>query len=178
VIFPPANRFIICFAGKYHDLESSSGAVIRDAPDNGVDDEQVESEQTLTTQVASVSSTTSMPQEGFKPYFTNLNALNRINLRPSGNMVKLKCPAKGDPEPTWEWTKNGKPIERKLGEAKAQNKKQTVITLEDLIPADSGQYTCNICNIHGCINFTSKLEVNGKSCLLSVHPFIFKGQSA
>lgn len=75
-------------------------------------------------------------------------------------MVKLKCPAKGDPDPKWEWTKDGKKIERNLGTV-VYNKMG--ITLEDLVPADNGNYTCNVCNIYGCINFTTRLEVNGKN---------------
>lgn len=81
-------------------------------------------------------------------------------MRPSGNMIRLKCAAKGDPEPTIEWTKDGLPIERKMGQVQYN---KWAITLEDLIPDDSGAYTCKICNIHNCINFTTKLEVSGGS---------------
>lgn len=41
--------------------------------------------------------------------------------------------------------------------------------LFQLIPADSGAYTCKICNIHSCINFTTNLEVSGKYCI--IHAF-------
>jgi hypothetical protein len=104
--------------------------------------------------------TTSSSIGGFAPTFTNQNALNRLVVKPSGNMIKMKCPAKGDPEPTVEWTKDGKPIDRTMGQVQSG---KWSFSLEDLIPSDSGSYTCKICNIHGCINFTSKLEVNGKS---------------
>ena len=95
---------------------------------------------------------------GMAPYFTNEKNMNKLILKPSGNMIKIKCPAKGDPEPTWEWTKNGQKIERNLGTV-AYNKMG--ITLEDLVPADNGEYTCNVCNKYGCISFKTKLEVNG-----------------
>lgn len=74
-------------------------------------------------------------------------------------MVKLKCAAKGTPEPKVVWTKDGEPIDRKMGKV---NNARWSITLEDLIPDDSGLYMCNVCNIHGCINYTTKVEVNGE----------------
>lgn len=97
--------------------------------------------------------------DGIAPYWTNQNAMGRLYLRPSGNMIKLKCQAKGSPEPKWEWTKNGFPIDRKLGHVQYN---KMAITLEDLIPADNGNYTCKVCNKHGCISFSSKVEVSGK----------------
>lgn len=132
---------------------------IDDAPegDNNVQtDEDVNSATVLKKSTANA--TTSA---GFGPQFTNLNSLNRLVMKPSGNMINMRCQAKGDPEPTIEWTKDGKPIERKMGQVQY---KKWAITMEDLIPDDSGAYTCKICNKHNCINFTSKLEVNGK-CL-------------
>lgn len=32
----------------------------------------------------------------------------------------------------------------------------------DLVPNDSGDYTCHVCNIHGCISYTRTLKVKGK----------------
>jgi fibroblast growth factor receptor 2 len=103
---------------------------------------------------------TTLSSNGYAPTFTNLNALNRLVVKPSGNMIKMKCPAKGDPDPTIEWSKDGKPIERAMGQVQSG---KWSISLEDLIPSDSGSYTCKICNVHGCINFTAKVEVTGKS---------------
>lgn len=96
---------------------------------------------------------------GSGPTFSNLNSLNKLVAKPSGNMIRLKCQAKGDPDPTIEWTKDGLPIERKMGQVQFT---KWAITLEDLIPDDSGFYTCKLCNIHACINFTTKVEVTGK----------------
>jgi fibroblast growth factor receptor 2 len=102
--------------------------------------------------------------EGFPPYFTNPNNLNALNSKPSGNMIRLRCPAKGDPEPRTDWMKNGeiitKDFKRHHGEAKINGK--GFLSMEDLVPSDSGNYTCIICNEYGCINFTTKLEVNGE----------------
>lgn len=96
---------------------------------------------------------------GYSPFFNNMNSLNRLVAKPSGNMIKLKCQAKGDPEPTIQWTKDNLPIERKMGQIQYS---KWAITLEDLIPDDSGAYTCKVCNVHGCTNFTTKVEVTGK----------------
>lgn len=54
----------------------------------------------------------------FGPIFTKPSDLNKLVMRPSGNMIRLKCAAKGDPEPTIEWTKDGSEIERKMGQVK------------------------------------------------------------
>lgn len=129
-------------------------------PENDVDEtnEELLTDGRLFTTL--VPTSTSNPNAGYQPFFTNQNALIRYILKPSGNMVKMKCPAKGYPEPKWEWTKDGVSIERNLGIV-VYNKMG--ITLEDLVPADNGEYTCNVCNIYGCISFTAKLEVNGEN---------------
>ncbi|CAG9809431.1 unnamed protein product [Chironomus riparius] len=153
--------------GKFHsDLDATH--VINDSPDNDVDDEQIDSDKLLTTLLSSTTNSNLAKrsnvehednQTEYAPYFKDKNALLNIVLRPSGNMIKLRCPAKGNPEPKWEWIKNGVPIERKLGHVQYN---KMAITLEDLIPADSGNYTCIVCNKHDCINFTSKVEVSDR----------------
>ncbi|XP_059612426.1 fibroblast growth factor receptor homolog 1-like [Phlebotomus argentipes] len=90
------------------------------------------------------------------PYFSKPGTLSRLLARPSGNMVKLKCNAAGNPDPNITWTKNGKPIQRKYGQV-IYNKRS--ITLEDLILEDAGNYTCNVCNSLGCINHTIALII-------------------
>lgn len=109
---------------------------------------------------------TTLPTMDANPKFINTKILNKLIAKPSGNMVRFKCPATGNPEPTIEWSKNGKKIERKRGQVLIV---EWSITMEDLIPEDSGDYTCNICNIHGCIDFTSKLIVEGK--YFTIHKF-------
>lgn len=72
----------------------------------------------------------------------------------------------GNPMPNITWLKNGGPPERQLG---VFQYKQRSVVLEDLVPNDSGNYTCVVCNLLGCINFTSKVDVIGKNfciCLL------------
>lgn len=60
--------------------------------------------------------TTTSSTAALGPVFTNPNSLNRLVVKPSGNMINLKCQAKGEPEPTIEWTKDGQKIERKMGQ--------------------------------------------------------------
>lgn len=82
-------------------------------------------------------------------------------VKPAGNMVRMKCPAEGNPVPNITWYKNNKnPVTRNLGQVRS-NRYQ--ILLEDLVTSDSGNYTCVVCNIKGCINFTYKLEIIGKA---------------
>uniref|UniRef100_A0A7G3AW55 Fibroblast growth factor receptor n=1 Tax=Lutzomyia longipalpis TaxID=7200 RepID=A0A7G3AW55_LUTLO len=90
------------------------------------------------------------------PYFTKASTLSRLLARPSGNMVKLKCIASGNPEPNITWTKDGKSIERKFGHV---NYGKRAITLEDLVLEDAGNYTCHVCNDLGCVNHTTELIV-------------------
>lgn len=66
----------------------------------------------------------------------------------------------GIPKPSIQWTKNDEPINRSVG--RVLTKKWSIV-LEDLVPKDSGSYTCKVCNPHDCITHTYKLIVQGKS---------------
>jgi fibroblast growth factor receptor 2 len=61
--------------------------------------------------------------------------------------------------PSIKWEKDGKRIERTMGQVKYT---KWALVLEDLVPKDSGSYTCVVCNDHGCINHTTRLMVEGK----------------
>lgn len=37
-----------------------------------------------------------------------------------------------------------------------------MLHIEDVVTNDSGNYTCVVCNIVGCIDYTYKVEVIGK----------------
>ncbi|CRL07509.1 CLUMA_CG020474, isoform B [Clunio marinus] len=143
-------------SGKYGaaDLDSPE---IDENPDNTV--QIVDDEDTVTASSSRIRTTIAPTSNGYPPKFTKPNDLNRFYLKPSGNTLKLKCTAEGDPKPTIEWTKDGKTIDRKMGQVQYS---KWSITLEDLIPVDSGSYTCKVRNIHGSINFTSKLEVSDR----------------
>lgn len=61
--------------------------------------------------------------------------------------------------PNITWTKNGQDINRNMGQV---NLRKWAIVLEELVTKDSGHYTCRICNIHGCIEHTTRLDVIGE----------------
>lgn len=95
-----------------------------------------------------------------KPYFKRDSELHKLMGKPSGNMFRFRCLAGGNPEPNITWTKNGESIVRSMGKVKYQ---RWAITLEELVPDDSGLYNCKACNQHGCVDWTTKLEVQGRS---------------
>lgn len=66
---------------------------------------------------------------------------------------------KGYPAPTIEWTKDSTEIVRSNGQV---GYRRWAITLEDLTQSDTGAYMCKVCNLHGCINHTTQLQVQGK----------------
>lgn len=110
----------------------------------------------------SVTAGTGAPVEEEKEvpaHFTKKMIPSKI-YRPMGNMVTVKCPAAGVPEPNITWTKDGLPIERKLGQQVIYRK--WGIVLEDIIMDDTGNYTCLVCNNGGCQNFTFEVFVQGK----------------
>ncbi|CAH0562089.1 unnamed protein product [Brassicogethes aeneus] len=93
---------------------------------------------------------------GVLPHFTN-KKLIKLNVKPAGSTVTFRCKAEGIPSPKISWYKYDNPkIVRKLGNFKVGNYHAT---LEDLIVDDNGNYTCKVCNVLGCINFTFVLEV-------------------
>lgn len=115
------------------------------------------------TKLEKVASKTKVIEPIGPPRFIKLATFNKLWAKPSGNMVHLKCPAVGNPMPNITWTKDGAPILRSMGEV---TYRKWAIILEDLVPKDSGHYTCFVCNIYGCVNYTTRLDVTGKLLLI------------
>ncbi|XP_071442335.1 fibroblast growth factor receptor 4-like, partial [Hetaerina americana] len=90
------------------------------------------------------------------PVFHRLDKMYRTVVKPAGNMLKLKCPADGNPSPNVTWYKNGKFPERQFGLVQTN---RWSIVLEELVKSDSGNYTCLVCNVLGCIDFTYYVEI-------------------
>ncbi|CAG9816876.1 unnamed protein product [Phaedon cochleariae] len=83
--------------------------------------------------------------------------MQRLVGKPAGNMVRLNCKAGGFPTPNITWYRDDKsPPTRKLGDIKTNH---WSLTLEDSVPNDKGNYTCVVCNVVGCINFTFNVDV-------------------
>lgn len=92
------------------------------------------------------------------PQFTK--KMQKLQVKPAGNMIRLNCKSDGVPTPSITWYKNDQtPPRRGLGDIKTSH---WSLILEDLVPADKGNYTCVICNIVGCNNFTFNVDVIGK----------------
>ncbi|XP_055901915.1 fibroblast growth factor receptor homolog 1-like isoform X2 [Eupeodes corollae] len=107
------------------------------------------------------------PQE-YAPRFKPRTILPKYLPKPSGSFIKLNCAVYGVPTPNITWTKNEQPISRNMGKVVY---KKWGIQMEDSIPEDSGNYTCLVCNVHGCIEHTTKLfiqdRVNHKPIILT-----------
>ncbi|XP_037030853.1 fibroblast growth factor receptor homolog 1 isoform X4 [Bradysia coprophila] len=108
-------------------------------------------------------------EEDGPPRFINPERFTRLYAKLSGNMIRMKCPATGTPMPNITWTKDSQPIVRNMGVLSVG---KWSIVLEDLVPKDSGNYTCTVCNYKGCINFTMVLNVKDR---YPFPPYILNG---
>ncbi|XP_068679141.1 fibroblast growth factor receptor 4-like [Montipora foliosa] len=97
------------------------------------------------------------------PEFTVPEKKRRRNILavPVGNPVKMDCSAIGFPRPTVKWYKDGVIFqERKGGSRLYISKFSTVLTMRDIVPSDSGLYTCNVSNAYGWINHSYRVDVH------------------
>lgn len=78
---------------------------------------------------------------------------------PAGYVLKIRCPASGNPTPNITWLKNGEEPKRSQGAGYSLNK--WTLKLENSMIQDSGNYTCVVCNYLGCIDHTVKIDVRG-----------------
>lgn len=90
------------------------------------------------------------------PSFNKSDEMHSLIVKPAGNMLRLKCPSVGNPRPNITWQKNNEEPRRSLG---TMIKTKWTLRLEDLVPDDSGNYTCIVCNYLGCINHTFKVDI-------------------
>ena len=81
---------------------------------------------------------------------------------PVGNSVKLDCSADGYPKPGVAWYKNGKPFTERKGSFLYLDWNSYVVALKDVVPSDTGTYSCNVSNHLGWINHSYYLDVHGK----------------
>ncbi|XP_078358971.1 fibroblast growth factor receptor-like 1 isoform X2 [Oculina patagonica] len=81
---------------------------------------------------------------------------------PARHSVRLKCRANGSNPLRFQWLKDGDPsIHRRLQPRLKTN--MWYLKLKDLVPLDSGKYTCVVSNAYGSINHTYTLRVVEKS---------------
>uniref|UniRef100_A0A3Q2UKI0 receptor protein-tyrosine kinase n=1 Tax=Fundulus heteroclitus TaxID=8078 RepID=A0A3Q2UKI0_FUNHE len=80
----------------------------------------------------------------------------KLHAVPAANTVKFRCAAGGYPQPKLSWLKNGRPFRQ--GGYKVRHQYWTLV-LENVVPADKGNYTCLAENSYGSINHTYVLDV-------------------
>ena len=77
--------------------------------------------------------------------------------------MKLDCSAEGHPRPTVTWYKDGaRFLKRKGGRRLYLDQWTLLLSILDLVPTDTGKYTCNVSNAYGWINHTYYVDVHGK----------------
>ena len=83
---------------------------------------------------------------------------------PVGNSVKLDCSAEGYPRPTVRWYKDGILFQSRKGGSRH------VLIMEDVVPSDTGKYSCNVSNAYGWISHSYRVDVRGRNdfCVASV----------
>lgn len=104
----------------------------------------------------------------YLPRFKNPKKMKTVYTRPSGSSLTFNCQAQGNPDPNITWYRNGSDKwERNYGTFRTG---RWQLNMEDLVPEDSGQYECRICNELGCIQnlmyLTVTDRVNHKPILL------------
>ncbi|XP_075984549.1 heartless isoform X2 [Anticarsia gemmatalis] len=96
-------------------------------------------------------------QEYFAPRFKHPSKLYKMDMKPAGNSIRLRCAAEGNPTPNITWYKNkSTPITRAYFQPSYG---KWSMALDELTKADNGNYTCVVCNQLGCINHTVVLHI-------------------
>ena len=105
------------------------------------------------------------------PRFSDQYMLKRaFRAWPASHSIRLKCEATGTPPIKYTWLKDGKKM-RKRKIDPYLNTSIWYLKLKDLLPDDSGKYTCIVSNAYGSINHTYTLHVVGefsKTKMLSI----------
>ncbi|XP_061396241.1 fibroblast growth factor receptor homolog 2 [Musca vetustissima] len=122
---------------------------------NSLNLEQAETDESSDHELKPENKTTNESEES-PPVFKNINKLIHQLHKPSGSSLQLLCPATGNPSPNITWTLNDTVIERHIGKV---TYKKWSIQMDDAITKDSGVYKCRICNIHGCIEHSTKITI-------------------
>ena len=96
------------------------------------------------------------------PTFSYPNTLKRtFRAWPASHTIRLKCKAKGAPPLKYTWLKDGHRMPQRR-QGSYLNSSIWYLIVKDLVPNDSGKYTCIVSNPYGSINHTYTLKVVGK----------------
>ena len=102
------------------------------------------------------------PIEDAPPSFLGLKFIEKsYRAWPAAHKIKLKCEAVGAPPLRYKWLKDGHRLLSRLMDPYF-NSSLWYLKLKDLVPDDSGDYTCIVTNPYGSINHTYTLNVVGK----------------
>lgn len=105
---------------------------------------------------------TSSPSSASPRFVDSIRMQQTFIAWPARHSVRLKCKASGSSPLRFQWLKDGDPsIHRRLQPRLKTN--MWYLKLKDLVPLDSGKYTCIVSNTYGSINHTYTLRVVEKS---------------
>ncbi|XP_072027254.1 fibroblast growth factor receptor-like isoform X1 [Amphiura filiformis] len=98
------------------------------------------------------------PEGEYPPVFIKVNRYLEKKLQAvvANDNLQLHCPAKGNPEPTIKWDRDGS---FSLDESRMKQSKDFVLKIKNAKPSDEGKYTCTVSNSLGVIHHTYSLEV-------------------
>ena len=96
------------------------------------------------------------------PRFSDPSILKRaFRAWPASHSIRLKCKANGAPPLKYTWLKDGMKMPRRWMDPYL-NTSIWYLRLKNLLPNDSGKYTCIVSNPYGSINHTYTLQVVGE----------------
>ena len=96
------------------------------------------------------------------PTFSDPRMLKRaFRAWPASHSIRLKCRATGTPPLKYTWLKDGMEMPRRRMD-KYLNTSIWYLKLINLVPKDSGKYTCIVSNPYGSVNHTYTLQVVGE----------------
>lgn len=99
---------------------------------------------------------------GVAPYKTSLKKMRRHFMAwPASSSTKLKCYVSGDRPLKYQWYKDGKRLLHRRLDPKINTSLWT-LRLRELVPSDSGVYTCVVSNRFGVFRHNITLKVIGK----------------
>lgn len=116
----------------------------------------------MSTTSSSSSNTNSEDAQASPRFVDSIRMQQTFIAWPARHTVRLKCKANGSNPLKFQWLKDGDPsIHRRLQPRLKTN--MWYLKLKDLVPLDSGKYTCVVSNAYGSINHTYTLRVVEKS---------------
>ncbi|XP_029627552.1 pro-neuregulin-2, membrane-bound isoform-like isoform X2 [Salmo trutta] len=84
-----------------------------------------------------------------------------------GERLYLKCEASGNPNPSFQWYKDGRELQRGKDVKIKTNKKNSKVQINRARLEDSGNYTCVVENTLGQENATSSISIQSLTTTLS-----------